>query len=152
MGLLSISYKHLSIYMYHFKGRIAESSQETAGGHVDFLIMLLTLSSLQVPIGNCLFQCHRRQSATCRQNATVAVQRLEGEEWLSLLNLLCWKPKLVLMIVTWQGGFPPNTWHVFVLRCFESFFSSDFWSSSVCHQWQLMQCEVSYAFLKLFAI
>ena len=36
----------------------------------------LALSILQSPIGNCLLQCLRRWLLTCRQNATVATQRL----------------------------------------------------------------------------
>ena len=115
----------------------------------------LTLSSFQAPIGDCLLKCHRRRLATCKQNTTVAAQWLEAEEWLNWLNLLCWKPKPVPVTVMWQGGFPPNTWHMFplfysVLNHF--FFLSDFWSLSVCQQWWLMQNEICWAFMELFAI
>ena len=57
-------------------------------------------SSLKAPVGDCWLQRHRRRSATCRGNATVAALPLETEEWQNLLNLLCWKPKPVPMIVT----------------------------------------------------
>ena len=115
----------------------------------------LTLLLLQVPIGDCLLQHHGHQSVTCWQNAKVATQRLEAEEWLNLLNLLCWKPKLVQMIVMWQGGFPPNTWHMFPLFCgVLNQFLAEFTSLSVWCHWlpQLMQNGISYAFLKLFVI
>ena len=37
-------------------------------------LLSLTLLSLQTPIGDCLLQHHKCWSATCRQNATVAIQ------------------------------------------------------------------------------
>ena len=45
-------------------------------------------------------------------------------------------------IETGQGGFPPNTWHMFPLFCgvLNQIFA-DFQSSSVCQQWQLLQNE-----------
>ena len=43
-------------------------------------LLHLTLSLLQAPIGDCLLQRHRHQSATCRQNATAAAQPPEAEK------------------------------------------------------------------------
>ena len=50
------------------------------------------------------------------------------------------------MIVMWQGDFPPDTWQVFPLfdRVLNKFFA-DFLMLSVCHQWRLVQKEISQA-------
>ena len=117
-------------------------------------VFVLTLLLLQMPTGNCLLQHHRCQSAICGQNATVGTWQLEAEQWINLLNLLCWKPKQAQMIVIWQGGFLPNIWHVFPLFCsiLNLFFLSvcvDFQSStsSVFHQWQLYKIKSVQHFL-----
>ena len=102
---------------------------------------------------DCLHQRHRRWSATCRQNATIATWWLEAERWLNLLNLLRWKSNWSKWLSHNKGFFlqTPGTCFLCFAVFWTNFIFTDFQSSSVCHQKRLCKMK-SVAFLKLFAI